>query len=198
MKKIVLVLVLNLTFTFSFAQEIKGPAEGKSMVYFTRSSPFVLLFNFSYFDGTNYIGKFNNGKYIAYECDPGKHVFWSSSGGKTIEIGANKSYVQADLEAGKTYIIHSEVIVRVLTTDVKLVPFNNDPSSYRNKKQYNARKETVTNSILQGIQYNPTPQEQSDDIAAFATLSKNGMEEYNKDLAEGKKFTQLPKEMFYN
>ena len=198
MKKIALVLVLNLMFAFSYAQELKGPSDGKSMVYFTRSSPFVLLYNFSYFDGGNYIGKFNNGKYIAYECAPGKHVFWSSSGGKTIEIGANKSYVQADLEVGKTYIIHSEVIVRVLTTDVKLVPFSNDPSSYRNKKQYNAKKQSVINSIVEGKQYNPTPQEQSEDVVAFATLSKNGMEEYNKDLAKGKKFTQMPEEMFYN
>ena len=162
MKKIALVLVLNLMFAFSYAQELKGPSDGKSMVYFTRSSPFVLLYNFSYFDG------------------------------------ANKSYVQADLEVGKTYIIHSEVIVRVLTTDVKLVPFSNDPSSYRNKKQYNAKKQSVINSIVEGKQYNPTPQEQSDDVVAFATLSKNGMEEYNKDLAKGKKFTQMPEEMFYN
>ena len=74
MKKVLLIVVV-LFATAMYSQDLKKPSEGKSLVYFVRSSSVGFLINFKYFDGEQYLGKFNYGKYLVYECEPGKHLF---------------------------------------------------------------------------------------------------------------------------
>ncbi|MEL7006912.1 MAG: hypothetical protein AAFN93_29970 [Bacteroidota bacterium] len=70
-----LFILLNFT---AFSQEVKKPAEGKSLVYFVRPSAAGALINFKYFDGEKYLGKINGANYFIYECDPGEHIFWAA------------------------------------------------------------------------------------------------------------------------
>ncbi len=99
MKKIIPLLLVIFAINVQ-AQELKKPSERKAMVYFTRVEALGFLINFKYFDGEKYLGKFNYGKYLAYECDPGKHIFWAKS--------ENSDFVEADLEPNKIYILDSQ------------------------------------------------------------------------------------------
>ena len=96
MKKI-LVILLTIQSLFIYSQKIDSSLSEKSIVYFTRANSTGALINFTYFDDEKVIGRFNGPKYLKYECNPGKHLFWARS--------ENKSFVEATLLAGKTYII---------------------------------------------------------------------------------------------
>ncbi|MDX1315030.1 MAG: hypothetical protein R3356_05960, partial [Eudoraea sp.] len=113
MKSFLLGIFLIFPLTFLYAQD-NSESNDKATVYFTRASGLGALINFTYFDGEKAIGKFNGPKYMKYECDPGKHLFWARS--------ENKSFVEAELQAGKVYLI--DVLPRMggLKASVKLVP----------------------------------------------------------------------------
>jgi hypothetical protein len=189
MKRLFLLTVLSLTFAFSYSQELKKPSEGKSLVYFVRTSGMGFAINFKYFDGEKYLGKFNYGKYMAYEFEPGKHVFWAAA--------ENKSVLEAELEAGKVYIINAEVRMGILYAEVELLPFDNNPNSYKNTKKYEKRKNLVINSISEQKEYVPNNEEVKNEEKDLESLIKNGLEKYDKLKVQGKEFTQMPKEMFF-
>src|SRR5258708_5671525 len=96
---LLLICVFNIHSIQLEAQEIPPAPEGKSVVYFVRSSSLGFAVNFSYFDSAALIGRFNGPKYIRYECAPGSHLFWARS--------ENRSFVEAQLEAGKIYFIQA-------------------------------------------------------------------------------------------
>lgn len=97
MKKLIFILAILSSGILVQAQKLMKPSENKSMVYFVRTSSMGFAINFKYFDGKEYIGKFKGKGYLAYECEPGKHLFWASS--------ENVDFIEATLEAGKTYVI---------------------------------------------------------------------------------------------
>ncbi len=185
MKKIFLFLFI-LNSIISYSQVLKKPSEGKSMVYFTRVDELGFLINFKYFDGENYLGKFNYGKYLAYECEPGKHLFWSKS--------ENTDFIEADLEAGKIYIIDSQPQMGAFKAGVKLIPFNNDPLSYKNEKKYNRIKTRMLKSISGGKEYIISNADLVEAKIEHQDLVKRIMEKFNSLKAENKIIKQLPKE----
>lgn len=164
MKKLLL-LFLFATF-FSFGQEIETPKEGKVLVYFTRYDAVGFLINFKYFDGEKYLGKFNHGKYLVYECEPGKHIFWSKS--------ENFDFVEADLEAGRTYIIDSRPQMGAFKAAVNLVVFNKELDNY------DRYKKRIFKSLEKGQRYLPTDEEIKSEEVEIKDLIKKGMEKYNK------------------
>ena len=183
MRKIIVLLVFNLTFAFSYAQELTKPSEGKSMVYFTRVGATGFLINFKYFDGENYLGKFNHGKYLAYECEPGKHLFWAKS--------ENIDYVEAELEAGKIYIIDSEPQMGAIKAGVKLVPFDNDVNNYKNIKKYDRKKANVLEAISGAKEYTISEDDLAEAKKDHENLVKRSMEKYNKRKEKGEVYTTL-------
>jgi len=189
MKKVVLILVLLFSYTI-YSQELRKPTEGKSLVYFVRTSGLGMAINFKYFDGDKYLGKFNYGKYMIYECEPGKHVFWASS--------ENKSVIEAELEAGKVYIINSEVLMGLLYAEVGLLPFDNNPNNYKTPKKYENKKEHILKAISEQKEYIPNDEEVKNEEKDLENLIKNEIEKYNKQKALGKIYTQMPIDMFYN
>ncbi|MCR8666523.1 hypothetical protein NO995_02440 [Aestuariibaculum sp. M13] len=122
MKKRVFLLLLLAQTTLLFSQT-DSISEGRAAVYFTRSSGLGGLVNFTYFDGKKVIGKFNGSKYMKYECEPGKHLFWARS--------ENKSFVEAELLGGKTYIIDVIPTLGGLKASVILTPV--DKNNYKLK-----------------------------------------------------------------
>lgn len=145
----------------------------KSIVYFTRASGLGALINFTYFDGEKAIGRFNGPKYMRYECSPGKHLFWARS--------ENKSFVEADLEGGKTYII--DVIPRMggLKASVLLKPV--DKSTYKLKRIQKLLSRRDSESFdrmeLDSLQ------------AEMGEIIQRGMEKYNKLKEKGKEIPFL-------
>ncbi len=188
MKKLIFLLIVLVSFSGN-GQELKKPTEGKSLVYFVRTSGLGFAINFKYFDGEKYLGKFNYGKYMVYECEPGKHVFWASS--------ENKSVLEAELEAGKVYIINSEVRMGILYAEVELLPFDNNPNNYKTTKKYDIKRKVVLNSISEQKEYIPNEEEVKNEEKDLESLIKNALEKYNKFKAQGKEIAQMPKEMFF-
>jgi len=135
MKSILLIIVLLFSIGTSAAMmeaslvedaTLAKPAEGKVMVYFARRDGSAFLIKFSIYDGDLFLGKLGANKYFAYECDPGKHVFMAKS--------ENTSYVEADLEAGKTYVMDTKVRMGVMTAQVKLSPLDRSNKKYEKEK----------------------------------------------------------------
>lgn len=135
MKKIILVLLLSLPLGI-YAQdsatdelEFVKPSEGKSMVYIARRSIVAFLIKFSIYDGDTFLGKLGADRYFAYECDPGEHVFVAKS--------ENTSYIEANLEANKTYLIDAEVKTGILRARAELKPLDKTHKKFeKNLKKY--------------------------------------------------------------
>lgn len=165
MKKILFAIAFCLlSFTAVFAQVIKTPSEGKALVYFVRPSGLGMLINFKYFDGEKYLGKFSSGKYLAYECEPGNHLFWAKS--------ENMDFVEAELEAGKVYIIQAEPMMGAIKAAVKLLPLN------KSDKRYEKRKKHIIKALSKDdpFVYNPA----EDAPEEYADLITKGTEKFAK------------------
>lgn len=83
------------------ATPIAAPPSEKALVYFMRPSGMAFAVNFQIWDSNHFIGLSQAKSYFAYECDPGKHLF--------LGFAENRVAVEADLEAGKSYYIGTNV-----------------------------------------------------------------------------------------
>ena len=83
------------------AAPVTAPSADKALVYFMRPSGLGFAINFQIWDGDRFIGLSQAKSYFGYQCDPGKHLF--------IGIAENKRGIEADLEAGKSYYIITQV-----------------------------------------------------------------------------------------
>lgn len=155
-------LVLTFLVSHAYGQEYEKPTEGKSLVYFVRSSGTGALINFKYFDGDKYLGKMNGINYFVYECEPGQHIFWVAA--------ENRDYVTADLKPNATYIVEVRPTMGAFKAAVQLHPVS--PDDAKKMKKINKILAKNTPSELKG---------QEDDMAFFI---KNGMERYEKIKSE--------------
>ena len=115
----ILFAFLSFLSTTTFAQGFEAPSsEDKAVVYFVRPSVMGGAINFRFFDNDQYIGRFNGGKYMRYECEPGEHLFWARS--------ENRDWVTAELEAGKIYVIEAQGHMGGLKVRVQLEPIASD------------------------------------------------------------------------
>ena len=117
MKRFLFLFILAFSSMIARAQPETTPKE-KATVYFVRSNMWGALYNFTFFDGDKLIGKLPGKAYLTYECEPGKHLFWARS--------ENRSFVEAELEAGKTYLIDAISKLGVFISRVRLVPVYKD------------------------------------------------------------------------
>ena len=76
-------------------QRITEPAPGKSLVYLIRPSMFGGAIQSTVYDGDQYIGTVSADTHIAYQAEPGTHMF--------MVIGESADFMQAELLAGRTY-----------------------------------------------------------------------------------------------
>ena len=112
----------------SFAQDLPTPAPGKSLIIFMGPSPGALvglLLKFEYFDSTQYLGKIGPAQYLAYECNPGRHLFWGE--------GGSQDFLEADLAADQVYIVNASATGYMGATNIKLLPF--DPNGKKADKK---------------------------------------------------------------
>lgn len=120
MKNSLIIVLIIFVSAFAKAQtaEIPPAPDDKSVVYFVRWNNTGSLINFTFFDSTQVIGKFNGTKYLRYECEPGRHLFWARS--------ENRSYIQANLEPGKIYVIDVIPTMGAIKAGVRLIPVNDE------------------------------------------------------------------------
>lgn len=96
MKNIKLLSIVAILFTSAFC---KAQCEDKATLLIVRTSSLGAAINFKYFIDDQFVGKMNFGKYFKLEVQPGEHLIWAKS--------ENRSFVQANLQAGKTYVLNA-------------------------------------------------------------------------------------------
>ena len=177
---IIVIAMILFSSVICFSQGINPAPENKAVVYFVRPSSMGFAINFSYFDSTRFIGKFNGPKYLRYECDPGVHLFWARS--------ENKDFVEADVEAGKIYFIEALPKMGAIKAGVKLLPADpNDPKKMK--------------KILNLINKKPSESFTAEELEIEATSNKElierGLEKYREYKAKGEIFERLERTMYY-
>jgi len=78
-----------------------GPVSDKALVYFMRPSGMGFAVHFQIWDSDHFVGLSQAKSYSVYECAPGTHLF--------IGIAENKVALKADLDAGKSYYVGTNV-----------------------------------------------------------------------------------------
>ncbi len=132
MKSTILCFLFLLPVAFLSSQSVKPAPADKAVVYFMRPSATGALINFVFFDGDQVIGRLNGGKYFRYECDPGKHLFWAKS--------ENRSFLDANLEAGKIYIVHAQPMMGIGKAAVQIYAVNPDVDKMKKFQMLLAKK----------------------------------------------------------
>ena len=107
---------------------VQEPAPGKALVYFMRPSGTGFAVHFQIWQGYELIGLSQAKSYFAYECDPGKHLF--------IGRAENKRAVEADLEAGKSYYIITQVQVGAWKARMAFIPVTRDSEYWEQVELY--------------------------------------------------------------
>lgn len=178
---IVFVCVMLFHVMNSDAQQLATPADGKSLVYFVRSTGTGALVNFKYFDGESYLGKFSGLNYFVYECDPGNHLFWVTS--------ENREFVEAELLPDKVYIIEVRPTMGAVKAAVKLFPIG--PEDLKGTARMN--KIIAKKAPLALADKDFSGEEES-----LSFFIENGMKKYTSDKEKGKAIAQLPGSFFHD
>ena len=163
------------------AQNFEPAPADKAVVYFVRASGLGALINFNHYDGDQLIGRFNAGKYLRYECEPGEHLFWARS--------ENRSFVEADLTAGSTYLVEIVPTMGGLKAGVLLVPI--DP-----------REQDIPRRIQRLVTKRGPENYDDSQLAEWAERTagktENGLERYDKLDENDRKIPQLTADMAVN
>lgn len=170
-KKILVVSMVMGGLLFSYAQKIvsqaiEKPSEGKSLVYIAKTGGGFLV-NFRIYDGEKFIGALEGFKYMVYECEPGKHIFWATS--------ENRDFIEADLEPNAVYVLNAEGQMGAFIAGVNFKPLN--PNEFKDRrlfyqiiKKFNKQTEFKTDvdkseNIRKGMQkYNELKEKESSKI----------------------------------
>ncbi len=163
--------------------QLKKPQPGNSVVYFVRTNSMGAMINFRHFDYDKFIGKFSGEGFMRYECDPGEHVFW---------VGAsNSSYVKANLEADKIYIIETipEMGIAYAVVNIELIEKSDEKKIKKQKKRLFA---TLSNKNLDRSPSIEDLAQQSD----YEKEIENGIKNYNERLEKNKVHILNPDQFF--
>jgi hypothetical protein len=102
-----------------------GPQAGKALVVFMRPSNYGGAIQASVYDATQpaqeFIGIVSGNTKIAYQADPGKHLF--------MVIGENADFLNATLDAGKTYYVLVSPRMGMWKARFSLLPIHSDPAA---------------------------------------------------------------------
>ena len=164
MKNLIFLFLSLISFSTVYSQEFDSPSEGKSLVYFVRSSGTGAMINFKYFDGEKYLGKLNGVHYFKYECEPGEHVFWAAA--------ENRDYLEGNLKANSTYLVEVRPTMGAMKAAVRLHSVSPDNEKFM-------KKVSKIMSRRSASELNKT----DEDLDFFI---KNGIERFERLKSDGK------------
>lgn len=110
------------------AESMLAPTSEKALVRFMRPSGFGYAINFNIWDGDKVIGNSVAKSQFDYLASPGKHLF--------VATAENKTFLEADLEAGKTYYILTQVMMGMWKARVGFVPVTQGSEYWDKVKVY--------------------------------------------------------------
>lgn len=115
---------------------VQPPPADKAVVYFMRPSGMGFAIHFQIWDGNKLIGLSQAKSYFAYECDPGKRLF--------IGIAENKRGIEADLEAGKSYYVITQVKMGGWKARMAFIPVNRGSEFWDKVEAYKQELNYIT------------------------------------------------------
>lgn len=122
----IMIVVISLFFNCKLqSQNFERANEDEAIIYFVKSTKMAAAITFNFFDSDQCIGRFKGSGYFIYRCKPGEHVFWASK--------EFPSFISADLEAGKTYLVGVYVTTGVMTANPILSPIASNDVKNINK-----------------------------------------------------------------
>ncbi len=172
-------LTISMHVNAQFKTKLVPPSEGKSVIYFLRTTSLGSLMNMRYFDEQKYLGKFNGRSYIRYECEPGEHIFWIKA--------ENVDVLKADLEKGKTYVVETNAAMGAFSAAAKfkIVDFSSKKQLKRINRLFEKKEESVfTEADLKEGQTKNTE------------VIQKGMKKVLKKLKKKKKLAVLTSDMY--
>jgi hypothetical protein len=110
------------------ATPTSGPSPQKALVYFVRPSGMGFAVNFQIWDGDHFVGLSQAKSYFAYECEPGKHLF--------LGFAENRVALEADLEAGKSYYIGTNVRMGAWKARMDFTPVTRGSELWNKVEEY--------------------------------------------------------------
>ena len=147
-KLLLLILIFTIHSNLIEAQDFQKPSEGKSVVYFLRTSNLGAAINFKYFVGEEYLGKFAGKNYARLELEPGKHLLWAKS--------ENLDFMEADLKADAIYLIHVKPKMGGLKAAVRMeVVDTNDTKLFEKVKKLMSKKKPVKMNMKKAEKVTP-------------------------------------------
>ena len=189
MKKL-LVIFVSLCMHLPLTGQTFEPAPAdKAVVYFVRTvkGGFGSLANTFMFDSEEAIGMLSYRNFIRYECEPGEHLFWAiRSNISVITFTYYKSYITANLDPGKIYLI--EVRLQMEGIDMDPVnPLTDDVRLSRIKTVLNNKSSIKANAYMKKRDFGVHKIHKS--------FAENGMKRY-EDYQEKDKILSLYPEWF--
>jgi len=158
-----------------YAQNIPPAPATKAVVYIVRTSSYGSIIGFSYFDSTTYLGKTSGVNYVRFEMEPGKHILWARS--------ENRSFVEADLEAGKIYFLEATPGMGFVKAQVVLTPVNPAKDQKTMKRIFKLlEKEQPTVPRMEHIS---------------ADIIPSAMEKYQQNKEKGENILKLERSQYY-
>lgn len=112
------------------SEALLSPTKEKALVRFMRPSGMGFGISFNVLDGERVIGNSVSKSQFDYLADPGKHLF--------IATAENKVFLEADLEAGKTYYIITRIYPGVWRARVAFLPITRGSEYWDKVKEYEA------------------------------------------------------------
>ena len=107
---------------------LSTPTNDKALVRFMRPSGFGFAVNFNILDGEKVIGNSVAKSQFDYLAAPGKHLF--------VGTAENKVFLDADLNAGKTYYVITRIYPGAWYARVAFVPVNKGSEFWDKVSEY--------------------------------------------------------------
>jgi hypothetical protein len=124
-------------------QWVTKPTPDKALIYFIRPTSFGGAIQATIFDDDTYIGTVSANTHVAYMAAPGPHMF--------MIVGENADFMQANLNAGKTYYARVQPRMGVWKARFSLVPQNGQSSAEEIDHWLHSTREVRPNE--QGLQW---------------------------------------------
>jgi len=138
---------------------IQGLSPDKALVYFMRPSGFGFGINFQIWDGNTFIGLSQAKSYFGYECNPGTHLF--------IGMAENKTGIEAELEAGKTYYVLTQVRMGGWRARMAFIPVTRGSEFWNVVETYKIKLKSIEPKEEMLIEWEEKKKAKVEEIIAF-------------------------------
>ena len=145
--QITMIVLSLLPGRFVTAQSDVATTDNKATVYIVRTKSLGSAINFKYYIDDQYIGKCSYGAFLKLELEAGDYLIWAKS--------ENRSFLEAHLNAGETYVINAIPMMGGMKAQVHLKAIDNT-----NEKEMAKVKKYLTNKILKKFDSNKLKQDQ--------------------------------------